>query len=187
MTLLYSFPFPKAFTLLFFFCFLLHSSSFLSCYILYTIYIILQLIHISIHLFQRRTQLLCIMFGFFYLFSICLCFMCIIYYIHFALSSNVIHNHIFYIIYIILRCDCVQFQSFSKLVFLVFLYCFPLYLIFWIGIFRLFSMCKNSRHDVQIQTTAMKNPFHSDRISAPAHTLSLVFHSRCFIYIIYSL
>ena len=62
------------------------------------------------------------MFSFFYLFSICLCFMFIIYYIHFALSSNVIHNHIFYIIYIILRCDCAQFQSFSKLVFLVFLF-----------------------------------------------------------------
>ena len=137
--------------------------------------------------FQKRIHLWCIMIGFIYLFSICLCFMCIIYYIHFALSSNVIHNHIFYIIYIILWCDCAQFQSFSKLIFLVFLYYFPLYLIFWIGIFRLFSMCKNSRHDVQIQTAAMKNPFHSDRISAPAHTLSLVFHSRCFIYIIYSL
>ena len=99
------------------------------------------------------------MYYFFYLFHTHLCFMGIIYYIRFALSSNVICNYVFYIIYIILWCDCAQFQSFSKLIFLVFLYCFPLYLIFWIGIFRLFSMCKNSRHDVQIQTAAMKNRF----------------------------
>ena len=122
------------------------------------------------------------MYYFFYLFSVYLCFMGIIYYIHLALSSNAII--IIYFISYISFTDVIV-HNFSCSVKLRFwLFCtasFSQHLLDWN--FPLIFIVQKRLSSYTNTNSGHKKPFHFGKISAPAHIMPLVFYSRCLIFI----